>query len=423
MKTPAAGESAHNNAWANALSQLDSAVKILDLDAGLHKMLATPRREMNVSVPLRMDSGEIEVFHGYRVQHNISRGPGKGGLRFHPAVDIDEVRALSMLMTWKCAVVDLPYGGAKGGISIDPAKYSQSELERVTRRYASEIMPIIGPEVDIMAPDMGTNAQVMAWIMDTYSVAKGYTVPAVVTGKPLAVGGSLGRATATSQGIVHVTKSALRSRGDSLKGKTVAVQGFGNVGGNAALIFAHEGAKVVAVSDQYGAIANDQGIDIKRLHEYVERTGKVVGFDSADPIAPERVLSYDVDILVPAAVEGVIDADTAPNVQARLVVEGANGPTTGEGDQILNARGIPVIPDILANAGGVVVSYFEWVQANQAYWWSAQEIANKLSLRMEGAYQAVEQMSRERNLTLREAALAIGVQRVAEAHQIRGLYP
>ncbi len=423
MNTPAAGESAHNNAWANALSQLDSAVKILDLDAGLHKMLATPRREMNVSVPLRMDSGEIEVFHGYRVQHNISRGPGKGGLRFHPAVDIDEVRALSMLMTWKCAVVDLPYGGAKGGISIDPAKYSQSELERVTRRYASEIMPIIGPEVDIMAPDMGTNAQVMAWIMDTYSVAKGYTVPAVVTGKPLAVGGSLGRATATSQGIVHVTKSALRSRGDSLKGKTVAVQGFGNVGGNAALIFAHEGAKVVAVSDQYGAIANDQGIDIKRLHEYVERTGKVVGFDSADPIAPERVLSYDVDILVPAAVEGVIDADTAPNVQARLVVEGANGPTTGEGDQILNARGIPVIPDILANAGGVVVSYFEWVQANQAYWWSAQEIANKLSLRMEGAYQAVEQMSRERNLTLREAALAIGVQRVAEAHQIRGLYP
>lgn len=412
-----------NDAWVNAQSQLESAVRILDLDPGLHKMLATPRREMNVSVPLRTDGGEIEVFHGFRVQHNISRGPGKGGLRFHPSVHIDEVRALSMLMTWKCAVVDLPYGGAKGGVSIDPSKYSQGELERVTRRYTSEIMPIIGPDIDIMAPDMGTNAQTMAWITDTYSVAKGYTVPGIVTGKPLAVGGSLGRATATSRGIVHVTQSALRSQGDSLKGKTIAIQGFGNVGGNAALIFAHEGATVVAVSDQYGALANDKGIDVDALNEYVIKTGKVVGFPGAQEIDPAMVLSYDVDVLVPAAVEGVLNGDTADSVQAPMVVEGANGPTTGHGDKILAAKGITVVPDILANAGGVVVSYFEWVQANQAYWWTAQEIADRLALRMESAYRSVDRMAKERDLTLRDAALAIGVQRVAEAHKIRGLYP
>lgn len=423
MGNPSSAVQPENSVWANALNQLDSAVQILELDAGLHKMLATPRREMNVSVPLRTDEGEIEVFHGFRVQHNISRGPGKGGLRFHPAVDIDEVRALSMLMTWKCAVVNLPYGGAKGGVSIDPTKYSQNELERVTRRYTSEIMPIIGPEIDIMAPDMGTNAQTMAWITDTYSVAKGYTVPGIVTGKPLAVGGSLGRATATSRGIVHVTQSALRAQGDSLKGKRIAIQGFGNVGGNAALIFAHEGAKVVAVSDQYGALANDQGIDVDALNEFVIATGKVVGFPGAEAIDPAHVLSYDVDVLVPAAVEGVLNEETAPTVQASMVVEGANGPTTAHGDQILNAKGITVVPDILANAGGVVVSYFEWVQANQAYWWTAQEIADRLSLRMEAAFQAVDRMAKERNLTLRDAALAIGVQRVAEAHQIRGLYP
>lgn len=412
-----------NDAWVNAQSQLESAAAILELDPGLHKMLATPRREMNVSVPLRTDAGEIEVFHGFRVQHNISRGPGKGGLRFHPSVHIDEVRALSMLMTWKCAVVDLPYGGAKGGVSIDPTKYSQGELERVTRRYTSEIMPIIGPDIDIMAPDMGTNAQTMAWITDTYSVAKGYTVPGIVTGKPLAVGGSLGRATATSRGIVHVTQSALRSQGESLKAKTIAIQGFGNVGGNAALIFAHEGATVVAVSDQYGALANDKGIDVDALNEYVIKTGKVVGFPGAQEIDPAMVLSYDVDVLVPAAVEGVINEETAHTVQARMVVEGANGPTTGHGDKILAAKGITVVPDILANAGGVVVSYFEWVQANQAYWWTAQEIADRLALRMESAYRSVDRMAKERDLTLRDAALAIGVQRVAEAHKIRGLYP
>lgn len=409
--------------WANALSQLAGAVQILGYGEGLHEMLATPRREVNVAVPLRRDDGRVELFHGYRIQHNVSRGPGKGGLRFHQDVDVDEVRALAMLMTWKCAVVELPYGGAKGGVGINPSYYSPAELERVTRRYTTEIMPVIGPERDIMAPDMGTNEQTMAWVMDTYSVSHGYTIPAVVTGKPIALGGSLGRTTATSRGVVHVTRAALAQAGSPLEGATVAVQGFGKVGSHAAEIFAEEGARVVAVSDQYGGLHNPDGLDVPRLLTHVAGTGSVVGFDEADPIDNPTLLAMEVDVLVPAAVDGVLDAVTARSVRARFVVEGANGPTTAAADALLAERGVVVVPDILANAGGVVVSYFEWAQANQAYRWTRDEIESRLADRMHTAFTDVSEMAARKGLTLRDAALAIGVRRVAEAHQIRGLYP
>ncbi|GAB3164769.1 Glu/Leu/Phe/Val dehydrogenase [Myceligenerans halotolerans] len=414
---------ATGSALDTAHAQLAAAVDILGYDDGLHTMLRMPRREMHVAVPLRRDDGTTEVLHGFRVQHNVSLGPGKGGLRYHPRVEIDEVRALAMWMTWKCGVVNLPYGGAKGGVAIDPRGYSTGELERVTRRYTSEIMPMIGPDNDIMAPDMGTDAQTMAWVMDTYSVAKGYTIPAVVTGKPLAVGGSLGRGTATSAGLVHVTAAALADAGVPLEGTTVAIQGFGKVGGHAAEIFAERGAKVVAVSDQYGGIRNDGGLDVPRLMEHARATGSVVGFDDADPITNIELLALDVDVLAPAAIEGVLDEHTAGTVRARWVVEGANGPTTEAGDTLLAKNDVVVVPDVLANAGGVVVSYFEWVQANQTYWWTEQEIAEKLEHRMHQAYRGVAELARREGLSLRDAAITIGVQKVAEAHQIRGLYP
>lgn len=406
-----------------ALDQLAGACKVLGFDEGMHAMLATPRREMNVSIPLRRDDGSKVLLRGYRVQHNISRGPGKGGLRFHPSVDIDEVRALAMWMTWKCAIADLPYGGAKGGVAIDPLQHSKAELERVTRRYTSEIMPIIGPERDIMAPDMGTGEDTMAWVMDTYSVNQGYTIPGVVTGKPIAVGGSLGRTTATSAGVVYVTRAALEDAGTSLQDVTIAVQGFGKVGSHAAEIFAAAGARVVAVSDMYGGVHNPDGLDVGALVAHVAATGSVVGFERAEPIDNVALLALDVDVLVPAALEGVLTEETAPTVKARWVIEGANGPTTGPADKILTANGVTVVPDILANAGGVVVSYFEWVQANQAYWWTEREIDDKLGHRMLTAYRDVADLSRREGLTLRDAALVIGVQRVAQAHRIRGLYP
>jgi len=408
---------------ATARAQLATAVELLGYDEGLHAMLATPRREITVAIPLRRDDGSTELFTGYRVQHNISRGPGKGGLRYAPGVDPDEVRALAMWMTWKCAVVELPYGGAKGGVTIDPKRYSPTELERVTRRYTSEIMPMIGPERDIMAPDIGTDEQTMAWVMDTYSVNRGYTIPAVTTGKPLAMGGSLGRATATSRGVVHSTRAALADAGVGLAEVSVAVQGFGKVGSHAARFYAEAGAKVVAVSDQYGGVRSADGLDVPALMAHVAATGSVTGFGDADPVDNEALLGLDVDVLVPAAVEGVLDERTARSVKARWVVEGANGPTTGEGDRVLRDRGVVVVPDILANAGGVVVSYFEWVQANQAYWWTEREIEDRLEQRMLTAYAAVSQVARTDGLSLRDAALVIGVRRVAEAHQIRGLYP
>ena len=413
----------HAGPLATAQAQLAAAVERLGYDAGLHAMLATPRREIHVAIPLRRDDGSIEVLHGFRVQHNVSRGPGKGGLRYHPRVDIDEVRALAMWMTWKCAVVELPYGGAKGGVAIDPRSYSQAELERVTRRYTSEIMPMIGPERDIMAPDIGTDAQTMAWVMDTYSVNQGYTIPGVVTGKPLEVGGSLGRATATSRGVVHMTRAAIGEAGLDLPDVRVAVQGFGKVGSHAARFFAEAGAKVEAVSDEFGGVHRSGGLDTVRLLEHVWRAGSVTGFDGGDPIDNDDLLTLDVDVLVPAAVEGVLTHANASQVKARWVVEGANGPTTPRADAILADRGVVVVPDILANAGGVVVSYFEWVQAQQAYWWTEAEIEDRLAQRMRQAYTTVADLARREQLSLRDAALLLSVQRVATAHRTRGLYP
>ena len=407
----------------DARTQLAEAVDLLGYDEGMLEMLAAPRREVTVSIPLRRDDGSIELLTGHRVQHNLSRGPAKGGLRYSPNVDLDEVRALAMWMTWKCALLDVPYGGAKGGIVIDPRNYSQAELERVTRRYTSEIMPLIGPTKDIPAPDIGTDEETMAWIMDTYSVASGHTVLGVVTGKPISLGGSLGRASATSRGVVYVALAALRHIGVEPTAATAAVQGFGKVGAGAVRFLDDAGVRVVAVSDQYGAVWAADGLDVDALDAHVERTGSVVGFAGAVAIDNETLLGLDVDLLVPAAVEGVLHADNAGSVRARVVVEGANGPTTTEADRILADLGVLVVPDILANAGGVVVSYFEWVQANQAYWWSEAEVEARLADRMTSAWQQVLAESTRRDLPLRTAATCLAVRRVAEAHRQRGLYP
>jgi glutamate dehydrogenase (NAD(P)+) len=386
-------------------------------------MLATARRELMVSVPLKRDDGSIAVYKGYRVQHNYSRGPAKGGLRYAPGVDLNEVRALAMWMTWKCALLDVPYGGAKGGVAIDPRAHSLPELERVTRRYTSEILPIIGPTVDIPAPDVGTDEQTMAWIMDTYSVAVGHTVPGVVTGKPVSLGGSLGRALATSRGVAHVAVLAMRSLGIEPTRATAAVQGFGKVGHGAAQLLAEHGVRVVAVSDIDGAIYSPGGLDMAALTAHASSTGSVRGFAGSEDIDPADLLSLDVDVLVPAAVEGVLTVDTAPLVKASIVVEGANGPTTKAGDGILADRGILVVPDILANAGGVVVSYFEWVQANQAWQWSEDDVNARLADKMDKAWHDVTAYSIEHAMTLRQAATALAVRRVTDAHRLRGLYP
>ncbi|MDF5754142.1 Glu/Leu/Phe/Val dehydrogenase [Spongiactinospora sp. TRM90649] len=405
----------------SALFQLDQAAEHLGLDDGLRKMLATPRRSLTVSVPVRREDGRMDVVQGYRVQHNVSRGPAKGGIRFHPATDLFEVTALAMWMTWKCALVGIPYGGAKGGVGVDPATLTTRELERVTRRYVNEILPLIGPDQDIPAPDVGTDEQTMAWIMDTYSVNAGYSVPGVVTGKPTILGGSLGRAGATARGVQIATMSALGDRDPA--GVTVAVQGFGKVGAQTARYLADAGCRVVAVSDVTGAIADRNGLDVTAVREHHSESGGVSGYRHADRLTHEELLELDVDVLVPAALEGVLTAENAPRVRARLIVEGANGPTMPEADVILTGSGVTVVPDILANAGGVIVSYLEWVQNTQAYSWSAGEVQIKLRDLMEQAFGEVGALAESRGLTLRQAAHAIGVSRVAEAHRLRGLYP
>jgi glutamate dehydrogenase (NAD(P)+) len=407
----------------DARSQLREATTILGYDDGLYNVLATPRREVTVAIPLRRDNGDIELLIGHRVQHNVSRGPAKGGLRYSPDVTLDEVRALAMWMTWKCALLDVPYGGAKGGVRIDPRQYSSAELERVTRRYTSEISPIIGPAHDIPAPDVGTDENTMAWLMDTYSVQKGHTVLGVTTGKPVSLGGSLGRATATSRGVVHVALAAMRSRGITVDGSTAAVQGFGKVGRHAARFLFDEGVRVVAVSDQYGAVANAAGLDVPAIEDHVAATGSVIGFPGGVEISGADLLESDVDLLVPAAVEGVITAANAHRIRAQVVVEGANGPTTPEADLVLGDAGRLVVPDILANAGGVIVSYFEWVQANQAYWWRADEVESRLAERMLTAWDEVSAHADKLNLPLRTAATCLAVERVAQAAQLRVLYP
>ena len=421
---PGIGTTSHTvGPLVDAQAQLASAVATLDYEPGLHALLASPRREMTVSIPLRRDDGSVEVLTGHRVQHNVSRGPAKGGVRYSPQVDLDEVRALAMWMTWKCALIDVPYGGAKGGITVDPRRYSRPEIERLTRRYTSEILPIIGPDKDIPAPDIGTDEQTMAWMMDTFSVSSGYTVPGVVTGKPVSLGGSLGRASATSAGVVHIALAALEHVGITAARATAAVQGFGKVGADAALFLTEAGVKVVSVSDQYGAVHRADGLDIRALQEHVAVIGSVVGFPGAEAIPGEQLLALEVDLLVPAAVEGVLTGANAHEVRARVVVEGANGPTTAEADRVLAEAGVLVVPDILANAGGVVVSYFEWVQSNQAYWWSRQEVDHRLEHRMLYAWHHLLDVASARGLTLREAATVTAVERVADAHRTRGLYP
>lgn len=412
------------NPLEDARSQLRAAVDVLGYEDSVYRMLAVPRREMTVSIPLRRDDGTVEVLSGHRVQHNLSRGPAKGGLRFSPDVHLDEVRALAMWMTWKCALLDVPYGGAKGGVTIDPRLYSTAELERVTRRYTSELSPLLGPETDIPAPDIGTDEQTMAWLMDTYSVSKGHTVLGVVTGKPLSLGGSRGRPIATSLGVVHVALAAIADQGLGPSDVSVAVQGFGKVGRGAARVLHRMGVRVVAVSDQYGAVHAEAGLDLPALESHVDAAGSVLGFVGGEALTcKDELLELDVTVLVPAAVESVLHEGNASRVKARVVVEGANGPTTRVADEILREAGVVVVPDILANAGGVVVSYFEWVQANQAYWWSVQEVEQRLEERMLLAWRRVKEHAADRRLTLRTAATSLAVKTLAEAHRARGLYP
>ncbi len=418
-------ESRDHSAWESALTQLDEAARHLKLDDGMHKVLATPRRSMTVSVPLTRDDGSLDVLIGYRVQHSLTRGPAKGGLRYHPHTDLSEVTALAMWMTWKCALIGLPYGGAKGGITVDPRQLSRNELERMTRRYASEILPIIGPERDIPAPDVGTDEQTMAWFMDTVSVQTGYTVTGAVTGKPISLGGSQGRAGATSRGVVYITLDALRTAGKAPDEVTVAVQGFGKVGALAARFLQEAGCRVVAVSDIGGGLHNSAGLNITALMSAREEGAASVTEAplAGDAVSNDELLGLDVDVLIPAALDGVITQDNADKINARLIIEGANGPTTPTADAILADRGITVVPDILANAGGVAVSYFEWVQDLQAYFWDEPEVNDKLARVMHRTYREVLAAAEQHDVGLRSAAQIIAVGRVADAHLIRGLYP
>ena len=411
------------NPYQIALRQLAHVAKILQLDDGLHAILQKPKRELTVNFPVNMTSGGTQMFTGYRVQHNTSRGPAKGGLRFHPETDIDEVRALAMWMTWKCAVVNIPFGGAKGGVVCDPQALTRAELEDLTRRYTTEISLIIGPDSDIPAPDVGTNGQIMAWLMDTYSMHAGHTVPAVVTGKPVSIGGSEGRIDATGLGVVIITEEAFREQGRPLEGATVAVQGFGNVGSAAARLFHKRGAKVVAVSDVQGGITNPNGLDVLALVAHLKRTGSVIGFPDSDPMSNEEILETDCDILVPAALQGQITRANADKIRARMVVEGANGPTTPEADEILRDKGVLLIPDVLANAGGVTVSYFEWVQDIQSFFWSEDEVNERLARILKRAWGEVWAAAQTHQVDLRTAAYVVGVARVAEATLTRGIYP
>jgi glutamate dehydrogenase (NAD(P)+) len=411
------------SAFEIAQQQFDIAADMLDLSPCLRNVLRVPQRELTVNFPVKMDDGTIEVFTGYRVQHNLSRGPVKGGIRYHAGVDIDVVRALAMWMTWKCAITNLPYGGAKGGVVVDPKQLSRSELERLTRRYASEISMLLGPEKDIPAPDMNTNAQIMAWIMDTVSMHRGYTVPSVVTGKPMNVGGSEGRHEATARGVVYSVKYAVEHLGRQLDGMRVVVQGFGNVGGLAARFLHNMGATVVAISDVQGGIYNPAGLDPAAVGRYSEQHDTVIGFPEADTVSNSELLELDCDILIPAAVGNQITVTNADRIKAGLIIEAANGPTTPGADLILNEKGALIVPDILANAGGVTVSYFEWVQGLQEFFWTEREVNAQLERIMATAFQNVLQVAVERRLPMRTAAYLLGVERVAHAVLTRGIYP
>jgi glutamate dehydrogenase (NAD(P)+) len=405
-----------------AVAQFDQAAETMGLDPNLRERLKLPQRSLVVSLPVRMDDGHVEVFTGYRVQHDSSRGPSKGGVRYHPDVNLGEVAALAMWMTWKCALAGLPYGGAKGGVTVAPKQLSPAELQRLTRRYAAEIFPLIGPDKDVPAPDVGTDAQVMAWIMDTYSQQVGYAVPGVVTGKPLSIGGSLGREEATGRGVVYVTKEVLRHLKLSIENATVAIQGFGNVGSHTARIMQQQGAHVVAVSDVHGGIYNPKGLDVMEL---LRRDPSQPLHDTklGDAITNEELLRLECTILVPAALSEQITRKNANSLRCRILSEGANGPTTLEADRILADKGVFVIPDILANSGGVIVSYFEWVQDLQRFFWSATDIQNRLQDIITSAFQRTLHFSTERRVSMRMAALMGGIDQVAQAHLQRGLYP
>jgi len=408
---------------ATVLTQFDEVARRLGLDPQVHQHLRHPRRSLIVSVPFQTDAGDLEVFTGYRVQHSMILGPSKGGIRYHPDVDLEEVTALAMLMTWKCALMGLPYGGAKGGVRCDPLKLSPRELERMTRRYASEIHLCIGPDRDIPAPDMGTNEQVMAWIMDTYSMQRGTTVPGVVTSKPVLLGGSLGRVESTGRGVACMTAEAMAHLGLPLSGARVVVQGFGNVGSVAARLLHEMGCRVVAVSDVRGGIYNANGLDLSAL-QGLARVGQWVrDFPGGDAVSNAELLELPCEILIPAALEGQLTARNAGAIQARLIVEGANGPTTAEADRLLRDRGILILPDVLANAGGVIVSYFEWVQDLQFFFWKEDEVNSRLRDILTRAFQRTVTLARREGVDLRSAALMEAVERVARATKLRGFYP
>ncbi|MDQ3690669.1 MAG: Glu/Leu/Phe/Val dehydrogenase [Chloroflexota bacterium] len=411
------------NIWGIAQSQFDHAADRLDLDEGMRRVLRVPQRELTVNFPVTMDDGSVSVFTGHRVQHNVSRGPGKGGVRYHQDVTLDEVRALAMWMSWKCACVNIPYGGAKGGVVVDPKKLSIREVEGLTRRFTTEISPLIGPDRDIPAPDVNTNAQTMAWMMDTYSMHRGYTVHGVVTGKPISVGGSLGRNEATARGAVFTLLRASKALNVPLIDARVSIQGFGNAGSIAATLLAAEGARIVAVSDSTGGIHNPSGLDPARVIAWKQEHGTVVGFPGSDEVTNQEILEIDCEVLVPAALENQITKHNAPNIKARIVAEAANGPTTPEADEILHDRGVFNIPDILCNAGGVTVSYFEWVQDMQSFFWTEDRINDSLKGIMDRAFEAVLAMSERHDVDMRTAAYMVAVARVAEATMLRGLYP
>jgi glutamate dehydrogenase (NAD(P)+) len=406
-----------------ALAQLDQVAARLRLEPDIHERLRYPRRALVVSIPVRMDTGRTEVFIGYRVHHSTVLGPTKGGLRYHMDVNLGEVTALAMLMSWKCALMGLPYGGAKGGVRCNPNVLSRTELENLTRRYTAEIILLIGPDLDIPAPDLGTDEQTMAWMMDTYSMTQGKSVPGVVTGKPLIVGGSVGRREATGRGIVYALYQAMRSLGQQLRGQKVVIQGFGNVGGVAARLLWREGAVITGVSDVKGAIWNPHGIDVRQLEAHVAESGSVTGFPDTEALSSTEILEQPCDILLPAAVGSQIHTANAERIKATVIAEGANGPTTPEADVILRERGVTVIPDILANAGGVVVSYFEWVQGLQYYFWKESEITSRLQEVMTRAFNRVWNAARKEGVDLRTAALMEGIRRVADGYRVRGLYP
>jgi glutamate dehydrogenase (NAD(P)+) len=403
--------------------QFDMAAEYLKLDPGLRQILRTPKRVLEVSIPVKMDNGQLKVFTGYRVQHNVARGPAKGGIRFHPNVTLDEMKALAAWMTWKTAAVNIPYGGSKGGVICDPKRMSRGELERMTRRYTSEILPLIGPEQDIPAPDVYTDSQTMAWIMDTYSMTVGYSALGVVTGKPVSLGGSVGRSEATARGCLMVVEEACKVKKVSLRGATVAIQGFGNAGSVAARLFSERKARVVAVSDSRGGVYNSRGIDPLKALRYKERSGTVVGMPGASRISNDDLLTLKCDILVPAALENVITLHNADQIKARIVAEAANGPTTPHADEVLARKGILVLPDILANAGGVTMSYFEWAQDLQGYFWQESEVNQKLEGVMKRAFTGVQETMRKFHVHSRAAAYILAVGRVAEATLIRGLFP